>query len=51
MQATVFYLSIYVISPPTTFVALVARERETGLGDAFSSMYGFGPAPRGSPGR
>ena len=42
VQATVFYLSIYVIMNLAAFAVIVARERETGLGDDVSSMYGLG---------
>jgi NADH-quinone oxidoreductase subunit N len=42
VQATVFYLCIYVIMNLAAFAVIVARERETGLGDDVTSMYGLG---------
>ena len=42
VQATVFYLAIYVIMNLAAFAVITARERETGLGDDISSLYGLG---------
>jgi NADH-quinone oxidoreductase subunit N len=42
VQATVFYIAIYVIMNLAAFAVIVARERETGLGDDMSSLYGVG---------
>jgi NADH-quinone oxidoreductase subunit N len=42
VQATVFYLAIYVFMNLAAFAVIVARERETELGDDISSLYGTG---------
>jgi NADH-quinone oxidoreductase subunit N len=42
IAATVFYLAIYVVMNMAAFAVIVARERETGLGDDISSLYGLG---------
>jgi NADH-quinone oxidoreductase subunit N len=42
VQAAVFYLAIYVVMNMAAFAVIVAREREAGLGDDISSMYGLG---------
>ncbi len=42
ISATVFYLAIYVVMNLGAFAVIVARERETGLGDDISSLYGLG---------
>ena len=42
IAATVFYLAIYVVMNLAAFAVIVARERETGLGDDISSLYGLG---------
>jgi len=42
VQATVFYIAVYVIMNLAAFAVIVARERETGLGDDISSLYGLG---------
>jgi NADH-quinone oxidoreductase subunit N len=42
VQATVFYLAIYVVMNLAAFAVIVAREREAGLGDDISSLYGTG---------
>jgi NADH-quinone oxidoreductase subunit N len=42
VQATVFYLMIYVVMNLAAFAVITARERETGLGDDISSLYGIG---------
>jgi NADH-quinone oxidoreductase subunit N len=41
-QATVFYLAIYVVMNLAAFAVIVARERESGLGDDMTSLYGLG---------
>ena len=40
--AVVFYLAIYLFMNIAAFAVIVARERETGLGDDISSLYGIG---------
>ena len=42
MQATVFYVMVYALMNLAAFAVIVARERETGLGDDLASMYGLG---------
>jgi NADH-quinone oxidoreductase subunit N len=42
VQATVFYLIAYTLMNLAAFAVIVARERETGLGDDISSLYGLG---------
>jgi NADH-quinone oxidoreductase subunit N len=42
VQATVFYLMVYVLMNLAAFAVVTARERETGLGDDISSLYGLG---------
>ncbi len=42
IAATVFYLMIYVVMNLAAFAVITARERETGLGDDISSLYGLG---------
>jgi NADH-quinone oxidoreductase subunit N len=42
VQATVFYLAIYVVMNLAAFAVITARERETDFGDDISSMYGLG---------
>jgi NADH-quinone oxidoreductase subunit N len=42
VQATVFYLIAYAVMNLAAFAVIVARERETGLGDDISSLYGLG---------
>jgi NADH-quinone oxidoreductase subunit N len=42
LKATVFYLAGYVVMNMAAFAVIVARERETGLGDDISSLYGLG---------
>ena len=41
VQATVFYLAIYLPMNMAAFAVIVARERETGLGDAAASLEGL----------
>jgi NADH-quinone oxidoreductase subunit N len=38
----VFYLAVYVLMNLAAFAVIVARERETGLGDDIASLYGLG---------
>jgi NADH-quinone oxidoreductase subunit N len=42
VQATVFYLIAYAVMNLAAFAVIVARERETELGDDISSLYGLG---------
>ncbi len=42
VQATVFYLVIYLFMNMAAFAPIVARERETGLGDSVQAMRGLG---------
>ena len=42
VQATVFYLAVYVFMNMASFAVIVARERETGLGDSIQAMTGLG---------
>jgi NADH-quinone oxidoreductase subunit N len=42
VQATVFYLAIYLIMNMAAFAVIVARERETDLGDSVAAMRGLG---------
>jgi NADH-quinone oxidoreductase subunit N len=42
VKATVFYLMAYAVMNLAAFAVIVARERETGLGDDIASMYGLG---------
>ena len=42
VKATVFYLMVYAVMNLAAFAVIVARERETGLGDDISSLYGLG---------
>jgi NADH-quinone oxidoreductase subunit N len=42
ISAVVFYLAVYVVMNLTAFAVITARERETGLGDDMSSLYGLG---------
>ena len=44
VQATVFYLAVYLFMNVAAFAVIVARERETGLGDDISSVAGLGSA-------
>jgi NADH-quinone oxidoreductase subunit N len=41
-RAVVFYLAIYLLMNVAAFAVIVARERETGVGDDISSLYGLG---------
>jgi NADH-quinone oxidoreductase subunit N len=42
VQATVFYLAVYLMMNLAAFAVIVIRERETGLGDDISSVQGLG---------
>ncbi|HYZ64468.1 MAG TPA: NADH-quinone oxidoreductase subunit N, partial [Acetobacteraceae bacterium] len=42
VRATVFYLMVYVVMNLAGFAVITAREREAGLGDDISSLYGLG---------
>jgi NADH-quinone oxidoreductase subunit N len=42
VQATVFYLAVYLFMNMAAFATIVARERETGLGDGVAAMRGLG---------
>jgi len=42
VQATVFYLAIYLPMNMASFAVIVARERETGLGDSIGAVAGLG---------
>jgi NADH-quinone oxidoreductase subunit N len=42
VQATVFYLAIYLMMNLAAFAVIAARERETGLGDDIASINGIG---------
>jgi len=41
-RALVFYLAVYLFMNVAAFAVIVARERETGVGDDISSLYGLG---------
>jgi NADH-quinone oxidoreductase subunit N len=42
VRATVFYLLVYSFMNLAAFAVILARERETGLGDHISALYGLG---------
>jgi NADH-quinone oxidoreductase subunit N len=42
VQATVFYLAVYLVMNMAAFAVIVARERETGLGDSVAALAGLG---------
>ena len=42
VQATVFYLAVYLFMNMAAFATIVARERETGLGDSATALRGLG---------
>jgi NADH-quinone oxidoreductase subunit N len=42
VRATVFYLMVYALMNLAAFAVVLARERETGLGDHISALYGLG---------
>jgi len=42
VRATVFYLAVYLFMNMASFAVIVARERETGLGDSIGAVAGLG---------
>jgi NADH-quinone oxidoreductase subunit N len=42
VQATVFYLAVYLMMNVAAFAVIVIRERETGLGDDIAAVQGLG---------
>ncbi len=42
VRATVFYLAVYLLMNMASFAVIVARERETGLGDSIGAVTGLG---------
>jgi NADH-quinone oxidoreductase subunit N len=42
VQATVFYLAVYLLMNMASFAVIVARERESGLGDSIGAVTGLG---------
>jgi NADH-quinone oxidoreductase subunit N len=44
VKATVFYLAVYLFMNMAAFAVIVARERETGLGDSVAALSGLGRA-------
>jgi NADH-quinone oxidoreductase subunit N len=42
LQATVFYIAVYLVMNLAAFAVIVARERETPLGDDIASLNGLG---------
>jgi len=44
VRALVFYLAVYLVMNLAAFAVIVARERETDVGDDISSLYGLGAA-------
>src|SRR4029078_4932661 len=44
VKATVFYLAVYLAMNLAAFAVIIARERETGLGDHIDSVRGLGAA-------
>src|SRR5438132_250881 len=42
LQATVFYLAVYMAMNVAAFAVVVARERETGWGDSMDALAGLG---------
>jgi NADH-quinone oxidoreductase subunit N len=42
VQATVFYLAVYLFMNLAAFAVVIARERETGLGDSIAALAGIG---------
>ena len=42
VRATVFYLAVYLLMNLAAFAVIIARERETGLGDDLAAMEGIG---------
>jgi NADH-quinone oxidoreductase subunit N len=42
VRATIFYLAVYALMNLAAFAVVLARERETGLGDHITALYGLG---------
>src|SRR4051812_15164246 len=42
VRATFFYLAVYALMNLAAFAVVLARERETGLGDDITALYGLG---------
>jgi NADH-quinone oxidoreductase subunit N len=42
VSAVTFYLAVYLLMNMAAFAVIVARERESGVGDDMSSLYGLG---------
>jgi NADH-quinone oxidoreductase subunit N len=42
VRATFFYLAVYLLMNMAAFAVVLARERETGLGDDITALYGLG---------
>jgi NADH-quinone oxidoreductase subunit N len=42
VAATVFYLAVYLLMNMAAFAVIIARERETGLGDSIDALAGLG---------
>jgi NADH-quinone oxidoreductase subunit N len=42
VEAAIFYLGAYVLMNLAAFAVIVARERDTGMGDDIASLYGLG---------
>ena len=42
VQATVFYLAVYLLMNMASFAVIIARERETGFGDSIDALAGLG---------
>jgi NADH-quinone oxidoreductase subunit N len=42
VRATIFYLAVYALMNLAAFAVVLARERETGLGDNITALYGLG---------
>ena len=42
VKATVFYLAVYLVMNLAAFATIIARERETGLGDDIAAVAGIG---------
>ena len=45
VRALVFYLAVYLLMNLAAFAVIVVRERETGLGDDISTLYGLADRP------
>ena len=51
VQATVFYLAVYLFMNMAAFAVIVARERESGLGDSIEAVAGLDASAPGWRGR